>query len=107
MDAASLTAWINQDFTFRATLVIGAMMMFASGPPLVLAWFLWRIGSRTVLERRYPPENVRMLREVPPITGSAAESRGRLLKVFATMVATGALLIALVLVRFAFLVWTR
>jgi hypothetical protein len=107
MDTSALAAWINEDFVFRATLVIAGMMLFASGPPLVLAWFLWRVGSRTVAAGRYPPPGIRLLQDMPVVTGSAARQRGRLLKVFSTSIATAALVIALILLRFAFMVWTR
>lgn len=100
MDAASLTAWINEDFTFRATLVVGAMVIFAAGPPLAIAAYLWRIGTRTLAANRYPPPGIRLLRDVPPVTGSAAASRGRLLRAFSSMLAVSALLIAAVLLRF-------
>jgi hypothetical protein len=107
MDTSALAAWINEDFELRATLVIAGLTLFASGPPFALAWFLWRIGSRTIAAGRYPPPGIRLLKDMPVITGGAARQRGQLLKVFSTSVATAALVIALILLRFAFVVWTR
>ena len=106
MDTASIAEWVKADFPFRAQLLVVALMLFASGPPLAMAIFLWRVGTRTIKENRYPPSGIRLLRDLPPVTGSPAQSRGRLIKVFATSVGATALLIALVLLRFAFLVST-
>ena len=107
MDSAALVDWINQDFNVRATLVIGIMMIVVSGPPLAIAWYLWRIGTRTITTGRYPPDGVSMLRALPVITGPAATTRGRLLRAFSAMTTITAVLMSLVLLRFAILVWTR
>jgi hypothetical protein len=105
MDSAALVAWINEDFHVRATLVIGLLMLAVSGPPLGIAWYLWRIGARTLAAGRYPPPGVAMLRDLPVITGPAAVTRARLLRAFSAMTAVTAVLMSLVLLRFAILVW--
>jgi hypothetical protein len=104
---SQLEAWLREDFALRMTLLIAAMMIFASGPPLALAIYLWRFGNRVIASARFPPPGTRLVRDAPVITGKSAQSRGRALRMFAATLAVSALLIAATLVRFGILVWTR
>jgi hypothetical protein len=101
----TVQAWVEQDLRPRLTIVVVVMMIFAAGPPLGLALYLWRFGSRVIAASRFPPPDMRVVKDTAIITGESARSRGRVMRIFAAMIAGGALLILGALVRLALLVW--
>lgn len=65
---------------------------------LGFAAYLFRLGRRIQRAQRSPPPGMRVIRDTPVITGSGAQSRGRLLKLLAVVLAllgfaTGVLLV--------------
>ena len=102
----TIQAWVQEDTRSRLTMVIAVLIGVASGPPIALALYLWRFGSRVVTSGRFPPPGARLMQDTPVVAGDAARRRGRTLQIFAAMVAGSALLIAVMLARLAMLVWT-
>jgi hypothetical protein len=102
-----LEEWVLGDVRGRLTIVIGVLTVAAAGPPLALAAYLFSFGRQVVASGRFPPPGARLLQDTPVVTGDAARRRGRTLQVFAAGVGISALAVAVVLVRFAWLLRTR
>jgi hypothetical protein len=98
-------AWVEEDLRSRLTIVIAALTFVASGPPLALAVYLWRFGTRVIDTARFPPPEARVMSDTPILTGESARARGRMLRIFSALVAAGAILIAASLLRFALMLW--
>jgi hypothetical protein len=103
----SVQAWVEEDLHSRLTIVVLVLTVIAAGPPLGLAFYLWQFGGRVIATARFPPPEARVIKDVPVVSGEAARSRGRALRLFAAMIAIGALLIGAILLRLAVLVWTQ
>lgn len=81
-----LRNWILSDPEALAQRVKVAFLLLAAflmAPLLALAVYLWSLGGRVLRAREFPPPGLRVIHDTPVITGEAAISRGRLLKVFA------------------------
>jgi hypothetical protein len=85
----------------RAQLLIAAVAVILLGPLAAFAIYIWRLGSRTLAEQRFPPEGLAVIRDVLVMRGAEARARGRLLRGFATALFVMIGLMALVLVRLA------
>ena len=82
----------------RIKAVLFLLAALLSVPLLAFAVYLWALGARVIRAREFPPPGLRLIRDTPVITGEAALSRGRRLKILAL----GCVLASAVLV---FLLW--
>jgi hypothetical protein len=83
----------------RLRLVVLLLGISMSVPLCGLGAYLWSLGGKVVRARQFPPPGQRVVRDTPLLTGQAAESRGRLLKVFGICLGVAGPLLALVLWR--------
>ncbi|MFH0344643.1 MAG: hypothetical protein ACHBNF_21530 [Chromatiales bacterium] len=67
----------------RVKLVFLLLAALLLAPLLAFAAYLWSLGGRVLRAREFPPPGVRVFRNTPVLTGEAAISRGRQLKVVA------------------------
>jgi uncharacterized membrane protein len=77
-----------------APVIVIAMIMLVILPLFGFAWWLWRIGARTISGERYPPEGVRVIGRGIELHGEAARRRGRLAQVFAAFLILAAAVFA-------------
>jgi hypothetical protein len=92
-------AWIRQDFQTRLRITIAAMTLLTTGPLLAFAGYFWRLGRQVVVAGRFPPGDLRMVRDVTVVTGEAAVRRGRYLQACGAFLGLAGLLLAFVLWR--------
>ncbi|HSS66131.1 MAG TPA: hypothetical protein VLS27_17015 [Gammaproteobacteria bacterium] len=64
----------------RINVLLGALLLT---PLLGFAAWLWSLGGRTLRARAFPPPGLRVIRDTRVITGEAAMTRGRRLKLLA------------------------
>jgi hypothetical protein len=94
-----LEAWVAANPRSRLSVVLWLMVLLTSAPAILMAVHLWRLGSRAVRARRFPPPGLRVVRATVVLTGEAASRRGRLLQIFAGALATSGILLGLTLWR--------
>jgi hypothetical protein len=85
----------------RAQLLIALLAAILLLPLLGFAWYVWRLGTRTLREERFPPEGLVVIRDMLVMRGAAARARGRLFRLIAFSVAILAGLMATILWRLA------
>ena len=85
----------------RAQLLITGVAVILLSPLAGFAIYIWRLGSRTLRENRFPPEDMKVIRTVLVMRGAEARARGRLLHVFAASLGVLTGLMALVIYRLA------
>jgi hypothetical protein len=97
MVAAGLALWLllrwiesldSRPETLDALLLgfLGLAVLLSTAA-LTLAWLLWRAATSVTAEQRYPPSDMRTLRDVPLQHGEAAMRIARLLRVAAVLAA--------------------
>jgi hypothetical protein len=88
------TTWVSQDLHVRSRVVFSALTALTVGPTLAVSGYCWRLGQRIVDEERYPPAGLRVIRDMPVLTGGTARGRGRLLQAFGVAAAVAVLMMA-------------
>jgi len=99
-----LAAWLLEDPALTQSR--GRLLLLATGALLILplglfALYLWRLGSRVIREREFPPLGTILLRDTEIIAGDAAVAHGRGLRAIAIVVVAAMLGMAFVLWRVA------
>ena len=100
----ALLEWASRDpaqTRRRAQLLIALVGLIVLAPLAGFAIYIWRLGTRTLSEGRFPPEGLGVIRDVLVVRGPAARARGRLMRGFASVVFVVIALMALVLLRLA------
>jgi hypothetical protein len=82
--------------------VFGALTIISAGPVLGMAGYLWRLGQRVASSGRYPPPGLRVLQDTEVVDGAQAIRLSRAMKVFGSVLATAALVLAAFLWRLVF-----
>lgn len=98
-----LREWLLSDpreIARRVRLIYLLFAVVMSAPPLALAVYLWSLGAKVSRAREYPPPGHRVVRDTPIIDGSAAISRGRVLKLLALCLAVACACLWLLFWRF-------
>ena len=93
--------WVRSDparMRARAQLLLGITTLIVLAPVAGFAVYIWRLGTRTLREERFPPEGVTVVRDVVVVRGADARARGRLLRTFAGIL--GALTVVLLLIAY-------
>ena len=85
----------------RAQLLIAVAGVIFLAPLVGLAAYVWRLGTRTLSEERFPPERMAVIRDVVVMRGAEARSRGRLFHAIGVVFLALAGLLALTLWRLA------
>jgi hypothetical protein len=85
----------------RAQLLIAVVAVIVLAPLAGFAYYVWRLGTRTLREGRFPPEDLVLIRDVLVVRGAQARVRGRVLRGFAIALCVVCGLMALVLFRLA------
>lgn len=70
-------------------------------PTIGFAIYLWSIAGKILRAREYPPPGLAVIRDTPVVTGTAAEARGRQLRLLATGLVIAGLVFSLLLWRLA------
>jgi hypothetical protein len=89
----ALEGWVTEDpaqMRGRLRLVLGALGVLLTAPLAGLAVYLWRLGSRVVQARRFPPPGMAVIRDTPVLWDRDAERRGRWMQLFAALLAVAA-----------------
>lgn len=90
----------------------GRLLLLGAGALLVLplgffAVYLWRLGSRVVASREFPPPGALMLRDTEIVSGNAAVAYGRGLRALAVFLVVASLGLAVAVWRVALLLTDR
>ena len=88
------TTWVSQDLQRRSRIAFSALTALTVGPTLVMSVYCWRLGQRIVREGRYPPAGLRVIRDMPVLTGGTARHRGRWLQALGVVTAVAVLMMA-------------
>jgi hypothetical protein len=99
---APFEAWLVEDLRSRTIVVFGALTIISAGPVLGMAGYLWRLGQRVASSGRYPPPGLRVLQDTEVVDGAQAIRLSRAMKVFGSVLATAALVLAAFLWRLVF-----
>ena len=99
---APFEAWLEQDLRARTVAVFAALTIISAGPVLGLAGYVWRLGQRIANSGRYPPPGLRLLHDTEIVAGSQALRLSRAMKLFGSVLATAALVLAAFLWRLVF-----
>jgi hypothetical protein len=98
-----MEAWILEDPSTRAPLMLAALGVFSVAPVLAFAAYMWVLANRVAGERQFPPSGYKVIRRVPVITGDDAIARARLFRMFAIFFLVAAIGLAVTLWRMALL----
>lgn len=85
----------------RAQLLLALVAVILLAPLAGFAIYIWRLGTRTLSEARFPPEGLAVIRDVLVVRGPQARARGRLMRGCAVALFVVIALMGLVLVRLA------
>lgn len=99
-----LLEWVTSDPSQtrrRAQLIVAVLGLIVVGPLIGLALYVWRLGTRTLNEERFPPEGLIVLRDMLVVRGAEARSRGRVFRAFSMAFFVIAGLLLLILWRLA------
>jgi hypothetical protein len=99
---ASFEAWLVEDLRARTIVVFAVLTIISAAPVLGLAGYLWRLGHRIASSGRYPPPGLRVLHDMEVVDGPQALRLSRAMKVFGSLLATAALVLAAFLWRLVF-----
>jgi hypothetical protein len=91
----------------QAPPVVAAVGVLAVVPLLVLAAYLWRLGTRARLTGQFPPPGTATIRTAPPVVGLAARRRAGLAQAFSVLLGACAIALAVLLGRLFQLVSAR
>ncbi len=80
----------------RLNIVIGSLYILAL-PMILICRYLWRVGSRIVAARRYPPPGMKVIRDAIVTSGPRAAMHGRLLRYLAVFLGIVSLTLPIVL----------
>jgi hypothetical protein len=84
------------------TLAFGGVALVL--PLLVVAIYLWLVGTRTIRAGQFPPPDAGVVRDTPLEQGGTAALRGRGLQILAVCLAVAAVLLCVMLWRMAMLI---
>ena len=87
-------------------LLLGARALLVM-PLAFFALYLWRLGSRVIASREFPPPGALMLRDTEVVGGHAAIAYGRALRALAVFLVVASLGLALAVWRVALLLTDR
>jgi hypothetical protein len=99
-----LADWVRADpgrFAQRVELLFAAFAVLLVAPLVAMAAYLSSLGGRTVRTREFPPPGTRVMHDTEILGGDRAVTRGRWLQGVAVFLGTAAVLIGLLLWRFA------
>ena len=89
----------------RSTERVGWIILFFAAlllvPLLGFAAYLWSLGGRVVRAREFPPPGLRVIRDTRVITGKAAITRGRQLRLLAVGCVAASVALGVLLWRLA------
>ncbi len=100
----ALLEWAASDpsrMRARAQLLIAVVAIILLAPVVGLGAYIWRLGTRTLKEERFPPEGLVLVRDVLVLRGVEARTRARLMRMVAMGLFVMSGLMALVLYRLA------
>jgi hypothetical protein len=89
----ALEAWLAEDPATRVWLLLAVLVVATSGPVLVLAGYLWRLGARARRAGRFPPPDAALLRDTAVLGGTDAQRVARAMQVVAALLALAGLAI--------------
>jgi len=107
---APLRDWVLADPAVpaeRLGLIVMLLAVLLLAPLLGFAAYLWSLGGRTLRSRAFPPPEVRVFRDTRVVTGEAAVSRGRLLRLVAAGCGVAAVAMGILLWRLVMLLGER
>jgi hypothetical protein len=99
-----LLEWVTSDPSqtrWRAQMLVAIIGVIVGAPLIGLAIYVWRLGTRTIREERFPPEGLVVIRDMLVVRGGEARSRGRLFQAFGMAFFVIAGLVVLILWRLA------
>jgi hypothetical protein len=99
-----LLEWVTSDPSRtrgRAQMIVAVLGLVVVAPLIGLAVYVWRLGTRTLNEERFPPEGLIVLRDMLVVRGAEARSRGRVFRAFSVAFLVVAGLLMLILWRLA------
>jgi hypothetical protein len=94
-----LEHWIGENPAPRLRVVLTGMILLTVGPVLGMAAYLWRLGARTIRERRFPAPGLRVTRDTLVLVGQVAARRGRVLQRLAMLLAASGIGLGVMLWR--------
>jgi hypothetical protein len=100
----ALLEWASSDparTRSRAQLLIALVSIIVLAPLAGFGHYVWRLGTRTLREERFPPEGLSVIRDVLVMRGAQARARGQLLRGFGIALYVMCGLMAVVLFRLA------
>ena len=99
-----LRAWLLDDpavTASRARLLLAGAGALLVAPLIGFATYAWRLGSRVVAEREFPPRGHAVIRDTNIVSGDAAVAQGRGLRAIAIFLVVASIAITGVLWRVA------
>ena len=94
-------AWLLEDPTVRVPLSLTALGVLFVLPLVGFAVYMWRMTTRVIAERTFPPSGYITIGRTPPVTGDAAIRYARLARGLALILILAALILVFQLWRFA------
>jgi hypothetical protein len=94
-------AWVREDPETRLRLVLAGLGFVAIAPLFAVAAYLWELSRRIVRSGRYPPPGLRLIKDVPVVTGAAAAHRARLVRTAAGILMSAGLVLGFLFWRLA------
>jgi hypothetical protein len=85
----------------RLRMIIMLLAVLLLAPLIGFAVYLWSLGGRILRTREFPPPGLRVIRDTRVISGEAAVSRGRQLKLLAVGCLVAGFALSLLLWRLA------
>jgi hypothetical protein len=94
-------AWVREDPETRLQLLLAGLGFVAIAPLFGLAAYLRDVSRRIARSGRFPPPGLRLIKDTPVVTGSAAAHRARLIRAAAGFFVSGGLVLGFLFWRLA------
>lgn len=99
--------WLLDDPATRVPLTLTTLGVLLVLPLVGFAAYMWRMTTRAMAERAFPPSGYMVIGKKPPISGDEALRYARIVRVLALFLLAAAMLLVFQLWRFAVLLTPR
>ena len=107
MDLDSWRDWLLEDPATRVPLTLTALGVLLVLPLVGFSVYMWRMATRVLAERTFPPSGYRVLYQNPPVTGDDAVRYARIGRALSVVLLVAALVVVFQLWRFSLLLTPR
>src|SRR5687767_15044078 len=107
MDLDSWREWLLENPATRVPLTLTALGVLLVLPLVGFSAYMWRMTTRVLAERTFPPSGYKVLYKRPPVTGDDTVRYARIGRALSVVLLVAALVLVFQLWRFSLLLMPR